>query len=90
MARGQRMHMLHVPGKNAVVDCLEDKESDHTNSFESQEISQCESEFRRGSGKDSLKYLPQIKIGYDLFGTSDDSYNELQNYSVNNSHQISL
>lgn len=90
MARKQGVHMLHVPGKNALVGCLEDKGFDHTNLFESQEISQCESEFRRGSGKTSLKYLPQIKIGHDLFGTSDDSYNELQNYFVHNSHQISL
>lgn len=87
MDREQRMHMLGVPAKMPQLVAVKTKSLIRLIYLK---VAQCESEFRRGSGKSPRSDLPQIKIGHDLFGTPDDSYNELQSHSVHNWHQISL
>lgn len=84
---GNKECMLGVPGKMPRLVAAKTKSLIRLIYLE---VAQGESEFRRGSGKSPGSDLPQIKIGHDLFGTPDDSYNELQNHSVHNWHQISL
>lgn len=87
MDREQRMYMLGVPAKMPQLVAAKTKSLIRLIYLK---VAQCESEFRRGFGKSPRSDLPQIKIGHDLFGTPDDSYNELQSHSVHNWHQISL
>lgn len=87
MNREQRMHMVGVPGKMPQLVAAKTKSLIRLIYLK---VAQCESEFRRGSGKSPRSDLAQIEIGHDLFGTPDDSYNELQCHSEHNWHQISL